>query len=363
MRKRCSLVANLAVLVLLASNLNAQTQGSVEDVQIRSIDFSTQVLELHNFGTVTRAMDGWRFCTHDEVNILRYSASTGMNGLSLAPGESLFVHWNNDATGAGTINRSTIGGGWISDLNADAAGTAVSIGIYRSGGFANANNLNDHVQYSFGGAHVSGATPRGGVAVTAGLWTASTDWISVDENSLGIELNADPFPGAGAAHGPSSYNVIVPLSEEVTPDSGTIISGSLAAGSPADLAASDNVDWSVRRNPASIQSIATVEIKGMTTIAAPVSLEFTYESSVFARGPVTQTISLFNYDTDNFEQVDSRTASRFIDGTVMVVPSGDLSRFVQPGTGCVEARIRYQGNQSRLVFTANMDQAIWTIGR
>jgi len=143
----------------------AQINGdATESVQIRSIDLQAEVLELHNFGTGSQSLNGWRFCSHDELDGFDYTSPTGLNGQTLAAGESLFVHWNDNAAGANAINVSSLGGNWVDDLLASSAGQAVSIGLYRSSPFGSSTNLVDHVQYSFAGTDVGVATPRGSVA-------------------------------------------------------------------------------------------------------------------------------------------------------------------------------------------------------
>ncbi len=56
---------------------------------------------------------------------------------------------------------------------------------------------------------------------------------------------------------------------QVVPDSLDVIRGVLAAGTVADLADSDNVDVSVRRDPNSIQAVTDLEIKGVSSIGNP----------------------------------------------------------------------------------------------
>ena len=158
-------------------------------------------------------------------------------------------------------------------------------------------------------------------------------------------------------YGRSVYEITIP---ELWTQSLTVTTGNLVAGTVTDLATSDNVDVSVRRGN-TVQSIVTLELKSTSHVETPSELQFTFEASVFSRGVVTQTISLFNYDSDEFEEVDVRPASRLVDQTVAILPAGDVSRFVQPGTGCVEARIHYQGSANRQQFAANIDQAFWKV--
>ena len=90
-------------------------------------------------------------------------------------------------------------------------------------------------------------------------------------------------------------------------------------------------------------------------------IEITLEGAVFARSLVNQTVFLFNYDTDDWEQVDSRPANRFSDATANFSVTGDVSRFVQPGTNQIEARVLYQSANPRQRFSSNTDFFSWTI--
>ena len=96
---------------------------SVRDVQIKTVDFVTGIMELHNFGPGGQGLDGWQFCTHDENQIKQYSGLTGLNGVSIEAGTSLFIHFNNDApVVANHINRSSIGGSWAEPLDPGPTG-------------------------------------------------------------------------------------------------------------------------------------------------------------------------------------------------------------------------------------------------
>ena len=105
-----------------------------------------------------------------------------------------------------------------------------------------------------------------------------------------------------------------------------------------------------------------MEIKGISPSASPSSLEVSLEGAVFARSNVVQSIELFNYDDDDWEQIDSRNASSFVDATATITVGGDVSRFVEPGTQCLEARIRFQSDSPRQQFSSNTDWFIWNVG-
>ena len=151
--------------------------------------------------------------------------------------------------------------------------------------------------------------------------------------------------------------------EVVMPDSVSVTRGIHVAGGVSELAESDNADFSVKRSGSDLQSRTEFEVKSNCPTVNPSSMQTTLEGSVFARSEVTQTIELFDYAVNDWEQIDSRAATRFTDSSVTVAATGDLSRFVESGTMCIQARIRYQSPVARQQFSSNTDQFIWTIGQ
>ena len=85
------------------------------------------------------------------------------------------------------------------------------------------------------------------------------------------------------------------------------------------------------------------------------------EGAVFARSTVNQTIELFDYDAEAWEEIDSRRAERLNDGVVNVEAPGELSRFVEPVTHCMQARVRFTSTNPRRRFVSGTDQFKWTI--
>lgn len=147
----------------------------------------------------------------------------------------------------------------------------------------------------------------------------------------------------------------------VTADTLNVTRGVLAAGGVTELAESDNADFSIRRSTTDVQSRTEFTAKAVSPYASPSLFEITVEGSVFARTNVNQIIELFDYDSGTWEQIDIRLASRFIDNVVTVEPTGDLARFVEPGTNCIQARVRFQSVNPRQQFTSNTDQFLWAI--
>lgn len=147
----------------------------------------------------------------------------------------------------------------------------------------------------------------------------------------------------------------------IAPQTFTVTRGNQTGGGIPELIESDDLDLVIQRATSDIQARTELEIKAISPTETPTTFEFTLEAAVFARSTVTQTIYLFDYDADQYEQVDSRPAQQFSDQVVAVMPTGDLSRFVQPGTGCIEARIQFQSTAPRQQFSSNIDQTIWMV--
>lgn len=140
-----------------------------------------------------------------------------------------------------------------------------------------------------------------------------------------------------------------------------VTQGIYVAGTLAELAESDNLDVSARRNDIDVQSRVFVEFLSQSPTELPMQFDFVFEAAVFARSQVVQSIDLFDFQNGVWEEVDSRDASRFSDQVTEISPGGDLARFVQPITRGIKARVRFQSVNPRQKFTAFIDQAIWII--
>ena len=147
----------------------------------------------------------------------------------------------------------------------------------------------------------------------------------------------------------------------VTPGIFDVTRGNYVGGSIAELSVSDNVDLTAIRRPTDIQSRVFLEVTSTSPAEVPSLFSFTVEAAVFARSEVSQSIDLFNYQLGSFEEVDVRPANRFTDLVTTVEAAGDLSRFVEPGTGEIKARVRFESANPRQQFSANIDQTVWGI--
>ena len=138
------------------------------DIQFRSVNFETSVIELYNFGEDTENLDGWRFCSHDENQVRRYSSNTGLNNISLAAGESLFIHYLNDAP-ANTENAINISGRGSFATTLDSGAYGIQI-YFTPVSFGNGNRIADHLQWSIDGVDNTSADDRSDEAQAGGVW-------------------------------------------------------------------------------------------------------------------------------------------------------------------------------------------------
>ncbi len=188
----------VGLFVLLTGHLAAAPR----DVQIRSVNFATGVVELFNFGRTDESLGGWRFCTHDENEALRYSGFAGLNGVTIEAGTSFFIHFNNDAPGGSdSINRSTVGS---FALPLDAEGAYGMALYFPPVVFSSGAQIADHLQWSTGGADNDRADERSDEAERGGVWRDQSRWIATGADTVEIVLTDET---GGVLHGPEDYQV------------------------------------------------------------------------------------------------------------------------------------------------------------
>ena len=173
-------------------------------------------------------------------------------------------------------------------------------------------------------------------------------------NVIALLLHLLPVSTAAAA---GAFSLDDPL--DVFPDSFSVTQGSLLAGDLGDLYESDNSNVIIKRtSPNGTEFI----VKGVSPVESPSSLEITLEGGVTAaRGDATQWIWLRNYNTASWELVHLGVANEGAQSVVSISMLGDVSRFVQAGTNCLEARIRYTNNRDRSQYESGTDQFFWSV--
>lgn len=137
--------------------------------------------------------------------------------------------------------------------------------------------------------------------------------------------------------------------------------GELVFGGFAELEESDDLDLVARRRSTDLQSRVVIEFATTARIFDPDIFEFQLECAVFARGLVNQSIDMYNLRNQQWEQVDSRAASHFVDRTVSVSPRSDYDQFIDPRDGTVRVRCRFESPSQRQQFSVNIDMIGWDI--
>ena len=197
----------LALIVLSVGSVHPAF-AEERDVQIKSIDFDAAVLEIHNFGADDIELDGWRFCSHDFDQFRRYTTASGLDGITIEAGTSIFIHFDNDApVSDDAIDRTDLGS-FALPLDPTSYGIQLYFpGATGSVSFSNSALIADHVQWKEFGGDIGDAENRTQQAVNEELWTETGDFVETQPDTLLIELlDLDN----GRLHGPEDYAITNP---------------------------------------------------------------------------------------------------------------------------------------------------------
>jgi hypothetical protein len=151
----------------------------------------------------------------------------------------------------------------------------------------------------------------------------------------------------------------IPPRLQSTPGSFVVTRGTYVSGTPIELAVSDNLDLSVRRNANDLQGIVQIDFEASTPTSTQSRIDVTLESSVFARSRVDMEVFAFNYQTSQYVSLGIRPASRFNDSIEEFAIPGDPTDYVQAGT--MKVRTKYVSAIARQQFTVNIDHLLWTL--
>jgi len=191
------------IITLVAATASMSHAGE-RDLQFINIHTQDQVLMLQNTGIETLDLDGWRFCTHNTTQTLRYSSSSGLNGVSVDPGQSISIHLNNDAQvgNPNQLNASDLGN--FAGFEIEAFGLSLYFpNAQGNTPFSDGNFIADHIQWSFGGVDNTSADERSDEAEDGGVWVDQSEWISTRYDTVLIELIDQTF---SELHSPADYN-------------------------------------------------------------------------------------------------------------------------------------------------------------
>jgi outer membrane protein assembly factor BamB len=151
----------------------------------------------------------------------------------------------------------------------------------------------------------------------------------------------------------------------VVPDDFSVVRGILVSGTLSDLYDSDDSRLVVHAGPTldPTEPPVWLTVEGTASTASPSEFSFTLEAKANTSG-LRQRIELYNYVSQSFEEVDSRAATT-TDSVVEVVVTGDLSRFIDPGTLAMKAQLTWKPTGPVVIwpFTVETDQTVWRVSR
>ncbi len=143
----------------------------------------------------------------------------------------------------------------------------------------------------------------------------------------------------------------------------SLFRGTYFSGGVNDLSDNDNSYYVARPGATPIVTEAPIQIifKGAPTFSDVNELRFKLEAAVDV-SDIQQSIDLFNFNTGQYEQVDTRLA-KITDTFVEVLITSNPNRFVRPGTDGVLARVRFRPNTPPpgLGWKARIDRAMWSM--
>ncbi len=146
---------------------------------------------------------------------------------------------------------------------------------------------------------------------------------------------------------------VTPTDMDVAANGFTVIRGTLLSGGLSELAVSDDARMIIHAQflPGDLGAPVDLEVRGTApqTIANTISLVL--ESSATLAG-AQQTIFAFNYDTNQYAAVDTRTLSAN-DQTANVVISSNVSSFINPTTREMKLRVKIRPGVA--LFSTNWD--------
>lgn len=177
--------------------------------------------------------------------------------------------------------------------------------------------------------------------------------------SFGVDANGELYV---ADHTGEIFK-IVRRRPRVVPDTFSLSRGLVISGGLNDLWRCE--DWRLVMRPWIVLSGAEFPIQlvveGTTPNASPSQLWFVWEAHASIPN-ITERVELFNFQTQTWEQVNTRTATTS-DQRITVQITTNPQRFIEPGTRRMRAKISYKEAGIVLVYPwqARVDETYWDI--
>jgi subtilisin family serine protease len=149
-----------------------------------------------------------------------------------------------------------------------------------------------------------------------------------------------------------SITVTGPTQVTTTPNATTIETGSLLAGTAANLASNDDSFYEVNSNTSGQKTTAWYgTFTGVTNALSNLRVSYSGKNS----RSCTQTVSIWNWNNSSWVTLDSRTVGTTEVVLANLVPGGTISRYVSGTAGDGEVRVRVRCRVSGAAFLASGD--------
>jgi hypothetical protein len=181
-------------------------------------------------------------------------------------------------------------------------------------------------------------------------------------HNVNASSGGDPFVGFMGVD-----NVTAVAGPTVFPNALLMLTGFVQSGNIDSLRFQDNDRLIMREAPPVALGAPSIDVRidGTSPVAtiATMRLRVVTSTSGAPASAVTQVIQMFNYSTNVFETVDTRqgTAS---DNVILINPTGDPNRFIEPGTRRVRIRVRWfdPGTLFSFGWVGRINQVNWELG-
>jgi hypothetical protein len=175
-----------------------------------------------------------------------------------------------------------------------------------------------------------------------------------------LRSNSASDDGSGTVQVTGIDNWQVSILAGFNPTNANVLRGVLTGGDVNSLRDADGNRFVVRAVRPFLPSQADVDVtfQGTAPSENPATLRFDIVLSASAL-PARQDIDLFNFNTNLWEQIDSRAATTS-DASLSFSFNTNVARFIQPGTREIRARVR-MFDQGVLfpTWSGRIDQVMW----
>jgi len=154
---------------------------------------------------------------------------------------------------------------------------------------------------------------------------------------------------------------ITPLTTQVGPDSFTISIGKRKSGNLLSLVTADDNRLVVLplRSSSGARGTAQVIAEATSPSSVPLEIRFRVESSI-AGGSANQTMALYNFQTQQYVNVDIRAASGS-DVSIEAIVNTNVSQYVDPVTKKIRGRLTYEQSAASPQWEMRIDHMNWTV--